>query len=253
MNRQSAQKAAVQTAYFEICRGRTTQPLRPILRDRFLIGSDAACDLQLTAPEIPPLHCIVRLDSGQLLLEAIAAEPQPIVNNIRTRAALLQDGDVIEIGRFTLTLHVSSSAAKPRPSDSLWDDPSECRSVDELSAEELADLIDAEQALVEEFESRERLGARALRDAVTRRAQELNAGDGDNGEEERVAALEAIVGELSRLADQTETRRQQMDEHEARQIEFALRLAELREVLHARRGGSPAHETRDQTATRRAA
>ena len=235
MNRHFLQNVAGPAAYFEIRRGRTTQPLRPILRDRFLIGSDGACDLQLDDAGIPPLHCIVRFDGGHLLLEAIAPQPQPIVNEVPTGGALLQDGDAIEIGPFTLTLHVSSAAVKPLPTDSLRDDPSECRSLDELSAEELAELIEAEQSLVEQFESRERLGARALLDAVRHRAQEPEAQTDDNLDEQKLADLEAIVADLSRLADQTELRRRQMDQHEARQTEFALRLAELRDALQAQR------------------
>ena len=249
MNRQpSPGKAelAGPAAYLEICRGRTTQPLRPILRERFLVGSDAACDLQLAAAGIPPLHSIIRLDGGQLVFEAIAHEPQPTINEVRTRAALLQDGDVIELGPFTLTLRISSAAARTRPSNSVWDDPSECRNVDELSAEELADLIESEQTLVEQFESREQLGARALLDAVRHRAQELEAQTDDNVDEQNLAALEAVVGELSRLADQTETRRRQMDQHEARQTEFALRLAELREALQSQSTRRPGEHTTEQ-------
>lgn len=243
----NAPAAVTPAVYLEICRGRTTQPLRPILRDRFLIGSDAACDLQLAAAEIPPLHSILRLDGGNILLEAIAPEPQPLINEVRTEAALLQDGDVVELGPFTLTIHISG-AAKARSSESSWDDPSDCRNVDELSAEELAGLIESEQALVEQFESREQLGARALLDAVGHRAQELEESRADDVR--TVAALEEIVGELSRLADQTETRRQQMDQHEARQVEFALRLAELRDVLQTQ--AAPAQPPPEK-ATRRAA
>lgn len=244
----NAPAAVTPAVYLEICRGRTTQPLRPILRDRFLIGSDAACDLQLAAAEIPPLHSILRLDGGNILLEAIAPEPRPLINEVRTEAALLQDGDVVELGPFTLTIHISGAAAKARPPESSWDDPSDCRNVDELSAEELADLIESEQALVEQFESREQLGARALLDAVGPRAQELEVSRADDVR--TVAALEEIVGELSRLADQTEARRQQMDQHEARQVEFALRLAELRDVLQTQ--AAPAQPPPEQ-ATRRAA
>lgn len=256
MNRQpfpGKAEVAGPAAYLEICRGRTTQPLRPILRERFLVGSDAACDLQLAAPGIPPLHSIIRLDGGQLVFEAIAPEPQPTINEVRTRAALLQDGDVIELGPFTVTLRMSNAATKTLPSDSVWDDPSECRNVDELSAEELAELIESEQALVEQFESREQLGGRALLDAVRHRAREFELQRDDAADEERLAALEAIVGELGRLADQTETRRRQMDQHEARQAEFALRLAELREALQAKSGRQPAQDTLDQPAIRRAA
>lgn len=241
---------AAPVLFLEICRGRTSQPLRPVLSERFLIGSGDACDLQLAGSEIPTLHSLIRLDGRQARLEAVVTPPLPFVNGRPVEEGSLRDGDVIEIGPFGLTVHLPGLAVAGSPPDeSVWDDPSACRSVDELSAEQLVDLIEAEQALIDQFESRERLGIEALADAALRRARQTADSERDAGPRnlprpERRAGgpptendadawtgLERILGELGRLSTDLGARSKRLALHEARQAELARRLVETREDI----------------------
>ncbi|MDA1164443.1 MAG: FHA domain-containing protein [Planctomycetota bacterium] len=163
---------------FEISRGRTDSPLRPINRDRFLIGSGERCDLRLGGQDVPAVHSVVHIDGDQIWLEALAESPEVRVNGRLTRSAALEPGDALEIGSFCLTLHRTSSVQPvPAPrihgarvSEILTEEESaDLLDIEDLSARELVDLIEQEEALIEEFESRRQMGAQALLDVLNQR------------------------------------------------------------------------------------
>ena len=175
----SARKSASQSPLmFEISRGRTDSPLRPINRDRFLIGSGERCDLRLGGQDVPAVHSVVHIDGDQIWLEALAESPEVRVNGRLTRSAALEPGDALEIGSFCLTLHRTSSVQPvPAPrihgarvSEILTEEESaDLLDIEDLSARELVDLIEQEEALIEEFESRRQMGAQALLDVLNQR------------------------------------------------------------------------------------
>jgi hypothetical protein len=146
---------------------------------------------------MPAVHSVVHVAGDEIWLETLADSPEVRVSGRLTRSAALEPGDELEIGSFSLTLHRTSSA-EPVKVPRIYGAPvSEILAeeelanpldVEELTARQLVDLIDQEEALIEEFEARRRMGAQALMDVVKERF--------DDAEDEPVAEEQATPGQL---------------------------------------------------------
>jgi len=168
--------------FLEIRRGQTCFPYRPILQSRFLIGADGACDLRLGGDDMPPLHSIIHADGRDVHLETIVASPVLRVNGTVAESVRIADGDLIEIGRFQFIAREVSAAGSqagsqtqsesvPCDQDSDLDaEVFDQQSLEGLTAAELVEMIEQEEALVEKLEAGQRLGADALMHAVRERA-----------------------------------------------------------------------------------
>jgi len=162
----------------DIKRGKTSHPLRPVKTARFLIGSGSGCHLSLGGGEIPPLHTILFIQSGEVLAEAIAGSPPLTANGNAVSSVVLEDGDVLGIGSFEFTVRINAEVVA-RTAESLSDldeasleiDDEEIPEVSEMSAEELVDLIASELSVVEEYEQSIQSGGDALLSAI--RARQL--------------------------------------------------------------------------------
>jgi len=154
------------TFSLEVRGGRTGFRRRPILGDRFLIGSDAVCDLRIDGRLAAPLHCLLHRDGDRLEVEGLSDNPV-FVNGRRVETAELSAGDSLGIGGVRLIVHsVAVRFDVIRPSDFEEADPTATGS--ERSASKLIGLIEDEQERIREFQDRRRAGAEALLDAVRR-------------------------------------------------------------------------------------
>ena len=180
--------------WLDIRRGRTRARRRPVRSRRFLIGAGSNCQLQLGGDEIPILHSILLMDDDGAHIDAVVSTPELLVNGIPQRAADLHDGDVFSIGRFEFAVNVPDQfAASQVAVDELpLDDATDLES---MSAAELVERIEREQAAVDRFENSRSQGAAALLQSIARRAREL-AG-------ERVATGDSLT--LLRLPERGET------------------------------------------------
>ncbi|NOX56848.1 MAG: FHA domain-containing protein [Planctomycetes bacterium] len=154
-------------------RGETQQPERPVNTERFLIGSGPRCHLRLDGG-IPSLHSLIRRDGEEIWIEALASSPPLQVNGQIRRSTLLQNGDRIEIGAFEFEVLVferpaaavgvpGSETQRPESGDGE-------KAPGEMTAEELVDEIQRQQAMVEEFETGRKMGADALMQEIIQRA-----------------------------------------------------------------------------------
>ncbi len=170
-----------------IRRGQTTSRVRPVNSEKFLIGSGAACDLQLGGDPLSALHSILHVDGADVWIEAMSAQPV-MVNHHAVESCLLRNGDCVEIGPFEFQMQIESSQSQVqhfsatgssrvrRPHFDL-DAMSTTETVQRLSANQLVDAIDHELELIERFESRRHLGADALLKALMARKTEANRED----------------------------------------------------------------------------
>lgn len=209
--------ASISPLAFEITQGRTQTPLRPISRDRFLIGAGDRCDLRLGGEGIPAVHSVVHIDGEQIWLETLADSPEVRINGRLTRSAALTPGDKLEIGSFCLTLHRTSSAGN-NPSPKLYgasvaeilsqeEMANPIEDIEELSARQLVDLIDQEEALIEEFDARRQMGAQALMDVIKQRFDQEDAEDDDQPTPRQLLReLESAILSLNEFAQDFEQR-----------------------------------------------
>lgn len=154
----------------EITRGKTAQPLRPILGDRYLIGSGDWCDLCLGGPQMPVLHSVIHRDGEQIWIDAVAPTPELTINGLATQFSELQPDDELAIGAFQFNLRQNKRANNRSAVPSI-DRVTAVPELDELpnlSASELVDLLAGELELAEEFERRKQRGTATLLDALRR-------------------------------------------------------------------------------------
>jgi hypothetical protein len=186
--------------WIEIRGGRTRFPHRPIQGDRLLIGSGTNCQLQLGGG-MPMAHSVISLGPEGWSIEALVAEPKLVVGGEVVRRASLHDGDLIQVGPFTLVAHLTAVAQNEllAPIDlpatlALVNQPLDFAELSELSAEELVDRLTADitAAVIAEQGS-------SAADALVREAAAAEAGEID--EEQLIADVMAQLAEMNeRLA-----------------------------------------------------
>lgn len=170
---QAAARSSNDNLWLEVRRGLTRSRRRPVRSQRFLIGAGSNCQLQLGGEEIPILHSILLVNEEGAHIDALVNAPELLVNGVPQRAADLQHGDVFSIGRFEFAVNVpdgtivSQTAVEELPLTDLGN-------LEEMSAAELVERIEQEQACVDRFENARAEGARALLQSIARRAREMS-------------------------------------------------------------------------------
>lgn len=237
---ETEKRGALPTVFLEINRGRTPFPYRPVLGRRFLIGSAPCCDLCLGSGAVPQLHSLLHVSAEEVVVEAVVEQPELKINGEIRQTAVLADGDRIEIGRFELVARISPPTAAGEqaraetafaaaqeespltvfaPLESTVEAAEEAEIIDpgegleELSAEELVDLIEREEEEVRRFEERLQAGAEALLEAVANRAEEVGSGEeqieaedaepdsAGESAEEQFEAVELVLERLRVVSD----------------------------------------------------
>lgn len=167
----------------EVLQGRTQFRHRPVTTHRFLIGSGPACDLRLGGADIPAVHSLILITSEGITLEALSASPPLLHNGEEVQSVQLQEGDIFQIGALQFRAHVTGElpAAIPAPVGTVpvtaADESDDAVPVADLSASELLDLIEREDAAVEDAEQRRLQGAQALLQTLQARTNKRPARD----------------------------------------------------------------------------
>ena len=154
----------------EVIVGRTQFRNRPVHGPRFLIGAGAECDLRLGGDQMPSLHSLITIEGNEICLEAISDTPAMLINGRRQTSVLLSEGDVIRLGSVEMVARIPRQSESPHrlPVSVPESDESEPK-LEDLSAMELINLIEREEAEVAAFEGRRQLGGAGLLDAVRSR------------------------------------------------------------------------------------
>lgn len=213
--------------FFQITRGKTQHPTRPITRDRFLIGSGEWCDLRLGG-SVPVLHSVLRVDGPSIWLDAVVDAPPLHVNGRAVGSCEIQDGDEISIGAFTLRLRDERDARhealmKPIDIEELLGLDQYDTEFADLTAAELVELIERDEELVEEFEKRRDLGSAALLERIQHEMQSESAQPEPESQSLQVLReLQAAVSELNQLASDLKRRSSEMTGEEFSQATSSL-------------------------------
>ncbi|HLQ45613.1 MAG TPA: FHA domain-containing protein [Planctomycetaceae bacterium] len=223
--------------------------------EKFLIGGDDDCDLQLGGDEMPALHSLLYFDGDELRIETVALEPPLLVNQQAVRSCLLHNGDCLEIGPFELAvrwdqhqrrsdvaLGPKSLSTEPPGDHEIEFDPEK---LDDLSADELVDALDREMQMIERFERRQKLGADALLDAVLMRREQpsetLNGPVEDfarsaprpTADYDLLLDLDRAIEQLNGTIQHLEQRSQNLERRESAYLEAAATLLEVQERVAA--------------------
>jgi hypothetical protein len=252
----------------EIQRGRSQHPLRPIASFPFLIGTGEQCDLRLGGDEIPSLHSVITMESGQLYIECIVPMPPLQVAGHPVEAALLADGDTIHIGDFEFRVQHPESAlpenavamSNPDEADAavaneaiVLDDIDEIdeRPLGTFSTAELVERLEQDMQLIEQLDEGREAGAEALMDSIFSRAQALEEVDSHQdtpepleaesletalpetvGESSQIALeLERVLEKMTEFSLELESRSDRQTQREASYAEAAAMLSETQQQL----------------------
>lgn len=138
----------------------TSQPL-VIREDYCTIGASEHCDIRIPAPGIPPVHSLLRIGPGYAWIEPAAAGGLITVNKAEVKRMALRSGDRIDLGPVSLEVSVEPIQKAGHPWPELKGQ-AESADLDKLSASELCDLIEAEQAEIDRFDRQREFGWQAL-------------------------------------------------------------------------------------------
>lgn len=247
----------------EIRRGRTGYPARPVYTRDFLIGSGPDSDLRLGGEDIPLAHTLLSVNDHEILAQWLGESPSLLVNGKPVQESALRDGDRIEIGRFEFIVHrlltelaSEESAREPNhnPSESVTIETADllhllaqakdevpAEDLAELSANELLELLEAEQNSVVEFDDAVAQAEAALLHAVAEVAENLIeesdapphqiAPSTPSDDAEILDELERVIQQLSGFSSELELRAKRIAAEEATQAEAAELLLDAQREL----------------------
>ncbi len=89
-----------------VTNGNTSRKVRPLDADVLVLGRNPACNVNLVAPDVAPIHCVLaRVVSGWMLRDT-SGRPGTRVNGKVVRETLLDDGDSIQVGAFSFEVRL---------------------------------------------------------------------------------------------------------------------------------------------------
>lgn len=93
-----------------ILNGRVTQRL-DLVKDRILVGRSAECDVRIDDAGVSRSHALITSKAGSLSVEDLGSSNGTLVNGKRTRSAVLHNGDIVQIARFSLHISIVEELA----------------------------------------------------------------------------------------------------------------------------------------------
>ncbi len=197
--------------------------------DGYLIGRGDFCDLWLDDAGLPLVHSEIHVQEGAVWIEAVDAAAVEINGKPVPRFAL-RSGDVLRLGTISVTIWMGTDAqtAWQLPADG-WEDLSQ------LSALELCERIEAEEAAIHDDERRHWQGIEALLvtlESLLRTDRELVVDD---------QRTENVVQQLQALSEALATRTQQLADQEQQFLNTASEIKQSQEDM-ARRLESMIHQ-----------
>lgn len=98
----------------EFLNGPSRSALWPMNRVVSLVGSAAGCKFRLADPSVSQFHCsLVRSPTGLWVVDLLGGGVE--VNNTAVRYAMLEDDDVLSIGRYRIRVRSRLALEGPRP------------------------------------------------------------------------------------------------------------------------------------------
>lgn len=144
--------------------GNTAQKHRPLDRAAVSLGQARGCDIELDAPEVSSIHCIITRGTDGLFLRDCNSRMGTRVNGERIKEGYLHDADILQVGPFSFQVYVPPSfATQPEKSPSMaasapstGDKPSSSAPIDHDLAAKEAELQQLEESLLKQQQDLER-------------------------------------------------------------------------------------------------
>jgi pSer/pThr/pTyr-binding forkhead associated (FHA) protein len=125
-NRHKDYSRAAQAALI-VTHGNTANKHRPLLGDAIILGRGRGCDLRLEAGDVSELHCIITRRPDGFRIRDCASRAGTRLNGEAVQEAMLDDGDVLQIGSFSFRVEVT-------PGEEAWSPPEHTAAASRLVA-----------------------------------------------------------------------------------------------------------------------
>jgi len=100
--------------------GNTAQKHRPVDRAAVALGQARGCDIELDAPEVSSIHCIITRGPDGLFIRDCNSRMGTRVNGERIKEGYLHDSDVLQVGPFSFQVYLPPSfATQPEKAPSM--------------------------------------------------------------------------------------------------------------------------------------
>ncbi len=91
----------------------TLLSVEPLNKDRVLVGRSHLCDLKIDQKSVSGKHCQLLKTPEGYLIEDLNSTNGTMVNGEKVESKLLEDGDVIEVGRYALRFEKATKEDQP--------------------------------------------------------------------------------------------------------------------------------------------
>lgn len=189
----------------------------PVEGDEFQIGRASTSDLELMEDEAPVLHSVVRRQGAAVWIESLDPSAKLMVNGQNVRRMALRDGDEVRGSEFAFRVRGLKATADKAVHET---------EISRLSAEELCDLIAAEEQEIAAYENGRLSGMRALIEAALGEQSVAAEARGD------APRLERILMQVQELTEAFETRADSMARREQELLEAALQMQSLQQRMN---------------------
>lgn len=184
------------------------------------LGASSRCDFRLTGG--PGLHSVIHRQGANLWIETTDEASRLEVDGKPVRRLALRDGDRLTVSGHELRVHLGESAvlaARKREAQ---------REAASMTAEELCDRIAAEEAAIQQFEGRRRLGLQALLAALGDVADEQDAEAVEEAEAQR---YEDLLEQIRQLSEALESRTQVLADRESELLQTSSQLQSVQDRM----------------------
>jgi pSer/pThr/pTyr-binding forkhead associated (FHA) protein len=126
INRHKELSRAAQAALI-VTHGNTANKHRPLVGDAIVLGRGRGCDLRLEAGDVSELHCIITRRPDGFRIRDCASRAGTRLNGEAVQEAVLEDGDILQIGSFSFRVEVT-------PGEEAWSPPEHTAAASRLVA-----------------------------------------------------------------------------------------------------------------------
>lgn len=198
--------------------------------DEFTIGSGEQCDLRLSGAGAPRLHSILHVQGRAVWIEAQTDDTLVTVEQNAYRRRALRDGDQLHFDGLQATVQIGEPSSQKNPLPALRSSRLS-EDLSALSAEELCDQIELEEAQVHNFEQRRRFGWGALMSAVREVIDQESVRSPQPVEAAQVAAIsdekfDELITHVRELSETLDERTKALVAQESLLIESSSQLCE---------------------------
>lgn len=99
--------------------GNSEKRFLPLEKSGTVLGRARGSDIELNAPEVSAVHCVITRDASGLAVRDCESRAGTVVNGQRIHEMALHDGDVLQVGSFSFEIRLPAEYLTPRKREGM--------------------------------------------------------------------------------------------------------------------------------------